>query len=313
MAESVETPISKRRNRSSNSSTSDSPDTKKPRSSQNHSDQHHVEESSEPPLATPNIMPSKDIQKTLNEILEKLGKLDIIESSVYKLQATLLDLETRTKTLEGFQHRASKDINDLQESLSFTEDKYKTNLANVDKKQENISLKIAAIEEENRELSAKIKGLETKNLYLEAYSRMENIKFENINEFEEGSDKENTEQVLRLFMETELGFMDASSVEIQRVHRLGKKKENGPRPILARFLRYKDCEKILSLGRRLKDSNYKMYQDLPYEIVQRRKQLMATFKKARANKIPAAFSKAQPDKLFVRGKPWPEGKILEIP
>ena len=62
-------------------------------------------------------------------------------------------------------------------------------------------------------------------MYLEAYSRRENIKFENIDEFEEGSDKENTEQVLRLFMETELGFMDANSVEIQRVHRLGKKKE----------------------------------------------------------------------------------------
>ena len=74
-------------------------------------------------------------------------------------------------------------------------------------------------------------------------------------------------------METELGFMDASSIEIQRVHRLGKKKGNEPKPILARFLRYKDCEKILSLGRRLKDSNYKMYKDLPYEIVQRRKQL----------------------------------------
>ena len=103
MAEVVETPISKRRNRSFNSSTNDSPDTKKPRSSQNYSEQHHVEEDGESLLATPNIMPSKDIQKTLNEILEKLGKLDIIESSVYKLQATLLDLETRTKTLEGFQ------------------------------------------------------------------------------------------------------------------------------------------------------------------------------------------------------------------
>ena len=111
MAESVETPISKRRNRSSNSSTNDSPDTKKHRSSQNFSEEHHAEEDGEPPLATPNIMPSKDIQKTFQEILEKLGKLDIIESSVYKLQATLLDLETRTKTLEGFQHEASEDIN----------------------------------------------------------------------------------------------------------------------------------------------------------------------------------------------------------
>ena len=77
-------------------------------------------------------------------------------------------------------------------------------------------------------------------MYLEAYSRRENIKFENINEFEEGGEKDDTEQVLRLFMETELGFVDASSVEIQRVHRLGKKKKNGPRPILARSLRYKD-------------------------------------------------------------------------
>ena len=109
-----------------------------------------MEEDGEPPLATLNILPNKDIQKTLNEILEKLGKLDIIESSVYKPQATLLDLESRTKTLEGFQHKAVKDVNDLQESLSFTEEKYKTNLADVDKKQENIGLKIATIEEENR-------------------------------------------------------------------------------------------------------------------------------------------------------------------
>ena len=86
----------------------------------------------------------------------------------------LLDLETRTKTLEGFQHKASKDINDLQESLSFTEEKYKTNLANVDEKQENVSLKIATIEEANRELTARIKDLETKK-YVEAYSRRENI------------------------------------------------------------------------------------------------------------------------------------------
>ena len=36
-------------------------------------------------------------------------------------------------------------------------------------------------------------------------------------------------------------------------------------------------------------------------------------KNAKANKIPAAFSKAQPDKLFIRGKLLPEGRNLEIP
>ena len=103
--------------------------------------------------------------------------------------------------------------------------------------------------------------------------------------------------------------MNAASVEIQRVHRFGKKKEGKPRPILARFLRFKDCQSMLALGPRLRESNYKMYQDLPLE---RRRAQMDTFKKARRNNIPASFSKAQPDKLFIRGKFWPVGKELDL-
>lgn len=38
----------------------------------------------------------------------------------------------------------------------------------------------------------------------------------------EGED-EDTEQVLRAFMQRELGFMDAANVEFQRVHRTGKR------------------------------------------------------------------------------------------
>ena len=76
------------------------------------------------------------------------------------------------------------------------------------------------------------------------YSRRENVKFENV---PEEDPKEDTEMVLRSFLERELGFSDAANIEIQRVHRLSKKKEEKPRPILARFLRYKDCEKLYSL------------------------------------------------------------------
>ena len=87
-----------------------------------------MEGDGEPPLATSNIMPSEDIQEMLRELLEKLRKLDIIENSVNNLQATLLNLGARAETLEGFQFKAKKDINDLQESLSFefTEEKYKS-------------------------------------------------------------------------------------------------------------------------------------------------------------------------------------------
>ena len=91
-----------------------------------------------------------------------------------------------------------------------------------------------------------------------------------VNLFNSGNDiycrNHHNSTVIRNFLETELGYKDARSVEIQGVHRLNNKKDARPRAIIARFLRYKDCEQILSLGCRLKDTDYKMYQDLPYGI-----------------------------------------------
>ena len=168
---------------------------------------------------------------------------------------------------------------------------------------------IAKLESKEQEIDSKMEELKTKDLYLEAYSRRENIKFINIRE-----PQEDTEEKLRNFLEDELGYRDASTVEIQRVHRLGKKKnDDEPRPILARFLPYKDCEDILSLGHGLQGSNFQMFRDMPYEIVKRRNEQMATLKKAKQLNILASFSRVQPDKLYVRGKLWPVGKALDTP
>ena len=61
--------------------------------------------------------------------------------------------------------------------------------------------------------------METKHLYLEAYSRWDNIKFANIKEESDPNmQPEDKELVLRNFLEKELGHRDARSVEIQRVH-----------------------------------------------------------------------------------------------
>ena len=144
---------------------------------------------------------------------------------------------------------------------------------------------------------------------LEAYSRRENIKFFNIPEARE----EDTEEVLRNFMERDLGYRNVRSVEIQRVHRLTTRRNSGtvPRPIIARLLRYKDVEEIFSLGRRLEESDIQMFRDLPLEIIKRRKDQMAVFKEARRQGMRAFLSKSQPDKLFINGKFWPPGKRLD--
>ena len=98
--------------------------------------------------------------------------------------------------------------------------------------------------------------LETKNLYLKAYSMRENIRFTNICEEE----NEDTEGILRAFFRDELDLYDYDSIEIQRVHRSGKIRSSKPRSILARFVRYKDVERILSKGKNLKGTEYQTVQ-----------------------------------------------------
>ena len=315
MAEFIDILLSKRRARqSSDNSTgsNSSPEAKKLRECDHSPEDENGEEGDEI-LSALNM--AGGFQKTLQDILkkleniEKLEKLDIIEEAVNDLRKSFDKLEGRRQTLEDAYKTTKQDVEGLKESLNANnEDKQKTS-ERLGKFEEKTNSGLAALEKENNKLSALVKEIENKNLYLEAYSRRENVKFENI---PEEDPKEDTEMVLRSFLERELGFSDAANIEIQRVHRLGKKKEEKPRPILARFLRYKDCEKLYSLGHRLRGTDFKMYQDLPFEIVERRRTQMETFKKAKRSNIPVAFSKAQPDKLYIRGKLWPVGKPLEL-
>ena len=191
---------------------------------------------------------SGGIAGTLNEILEKLKKLDTIESSVKKIQVSLENLEMRTANLENFQQSATQDMEQLKESLTQNEQKCAEKHKSCETKIKKIKDQLGELNQKEQEIHKKLEELKTKDLYLEAYSRRENIKFNRIPE----THGEDTEEALRAFLQNELGYVDANTVEIQRVHRLGKEKNDVPRPILARFLRSKDAEKILSLGVRLK-------------------------------------------------------------
>ena len=312
MAALLKRTLDKRRNRTSSSDESNtSPEAKKPKSGNVDLNKEIEEEETDDDdeiFAALNM--AEGLQQTLSEINRKLEKLDNIQRAVNVVQESLQKLELRIQSLESSQSTASRDIENLKTNLNDTAKKHLESTVSLDKYQKKTEQTLANLQEENEAFQAKLKELEDKNLYLEAYSRCENLKFENI--VEECDGREDTESILRDFLETELGLEDATTVEIQRVHRMGKKKDEKPRPIIARFLRYKDCERILSRGHRLRGSDFKMYQDLPYEIVARRKKQMDTFKTARKNNIPASFSKAQPDKLFIRGKLWPSGKILEL-
>ena len=74
--------------------------------------------------------------------------------------------------------------------------------------------------------------------------------------------------ILREFMERELGYHNTRSVEIQRVHRIDQ-----------------GCN---VLGRRLEGSWYQMLRNLPQQIIKRRREQMPTLKKAQHNGLKAS-------------------------
>ena len=124
-------------------------------------------------------------------------------------------------------------------------------------------------------------------------------------------EEEDTKKELTNVMENKLGYRNARTVEIQRVHRIaGRRGGSGPRPIIARFLRYKDVEDIISLRRGLEGTDFQMFRDLPQEIIKRRKNQMPTFKKVKRSGMKVSFSKSQPHRLYVNGKFWPSAKPL---
>lgn len=65
--------------------------------------------------------------------------------------------------------------------------------------------------------------IHTKNIFLESYSRWENINFMNIEDSTEiGGRNEDTEEVLWTFLGRDLGYRETRNVEFQCVHRIDK-------------------------------------------------------------------------------------------
>jgi len=103
--------------------------------------------------------------------------------------------------------------------------------------------------------------------------------------------KENAKELIYRFMERgELEVENARDIEFQRLHRIGAKKQDSPRPIIARFLRFPDREKVFKRALELKDEiDVKLYADYPREIQEPRGKLWPRLKRARWEEGKRAF------------------------
>ena len=165
-------------------------------------------------MATLNL--TEGVTKKLDLILERLSKLD---SKMEELNKTVKGLQGKVSSLEI----DVVSIKDKQKSLDKKFTHVESNSKFVDSHIKELQ---EMVEERKDEISACRKQI----LYLEAYSRRENLKFEGIPELpklsgqQNATSKEDTKEVLANFMENVLGIEDAKDMELQRVHRIGKPK-----------------------------------------------------------------------------------------
>ena len=155
---------------------------------------------------------------------------------------------------------------------------------------------------QSRKKQQSIVSLKERLLYQEVYNRRENLRFFGLPESTE-STIEDSSEVLYRFLERDLDIEGARNIEFQRVHRLGRKKEGASRPIIARFLRYPDRERVFKAALEAQDEiDVKVYADLPKEIQENRKKQWPRLKRAREEGKTAYFSRKEPDKLFIEGR-----------
>ena len=245
----------------------------------------------------------------MDAIMKKLEKLDTIEIQLKEVHTRMANfeettsrLESEVKDLKRQKNKLEKKVEEFEECLQYNEDD------------------MSDIKRDNRKLENEVSELKKQLMNMETYSRRENLKFfglpessdalDNSNDMEEESSRqsgtsENTREVLYKFLEDQLKIdRPRDKIEFQRVHRLGKPNPLKARPIIARFLRYSDRELVMEQARKRlkKNQNLHVFDDIPKELYDLRKEQIVKLKEARQKGYTAYFSKAHPNKLFVNGK-----------
>ena len=131
-----------------------------------------------------------------------------------------------------------------------------------------------------------------------------NLIFYNIEEIEDYQNKENivsSEKMLVAFLKDKLNYKD--EIILERTHRIGRPRigpncRHTSRPLVAKFLSYKQKEEIRKNAYLLKGTNYFLSEQFPKEVMESHKQKIPVMKKA---KEEGKKVKLVADKLYING------------
>ena len=245
---------------------------------------------------------ANELTENMKLMSKELGKLGNIEKTLSGIKLSVSNLENKVEAME------SKLVN-CEKSCSFLSKEYDTQKKDLSAAKTNISTlqkRCTELESKCQDYENKSSKMHSKLLDLESRNMRENLVFHGIPE----NVSENCEEIVKQFCHEKLAMLESEvkDIVLDRVHRIGrieKLKPNAIRPIVAKFHRYSDREKVRQLGFELKDAlkgeNKAVRPQLPSEVLENRKPLYSVMEKAKAKGSKVKFVL---DKLYINGKEY---------
>ena len=213
---------------------------------------------------------AESVTAKLDRIMERHQTLSLIENRLDSMASTMANIESTLSRLDA-------DVTMLKEGAGKIEKRITDHRAQLDKCKKDL-------------------------LYLEAYGRRENVKIFGLPKAtgnENASEPEDNKEIVHNLFEQELKIENSrAKYEFQRVHRSGKPNSTSSRPIIVRFLRFTDKEEVMSVTRKeLKDKVFAMYDDIPKDLYDLRKQLNSRKSSSKREIKATGYTSARPTQI----------------
>ena len=207
------------------------------------------------------------------------------------------------KDFSDLEGRINKKLEGIERSMNFMNAEVEEFRSNISKVQKEVE----SLKKENRLLKEEIDSNKDSITDIKCRSMRSNLLIHGIDE----EKNEDCEQRVRNLLENNLGI-DPKNIEIERSHRLGKYQKEKKRPIVTKFLKFKDKENIKKAGFKLKGTPFGISDQFPKEINDRRTILRKIEKEEKTKGRPAFLAV---DRLYTPG--WcyfvKEGKVNRVP
>ena len=160
-------------------------------------------------------------------------KLDLILLKLISLDSKMEELNLTVKAMQDKVSIMETEIASIQDRQRTLDGKFSHMEKNAQFEDEQIIELETALQASMDNRKDEVSEYRKQVLYLEVYSRRENLKFEGLPELVEATVRQNvtsnedTKNVLANLMENVLGILDAKDIKFQRVHRMGKPKMDG--------------------------------------------------------------------------------------